>query len=439
MLIKCICFINRYCLTLLISSFGYGGMGSYLNGYGATNRALSGAGVAFAEDSMVMAINPAGIIDLKGGGWVIGSVFLSSKQVAYTDKFSGENKSDGGFVFAPGRREAEPDSPGEIDGIFPIVYAAMHSQLDKRNAIGIVLYGNGGVNINYKAFDNQNCPSNTPQSGYFCFGDLGSDIVQIFISPTWSHEINQNLSIGISPELIYQSIEINGFEMFSPISSRPNKISNNGHSESFGYGVKIGGTLKINNKLTAGLTMQSKGYMQKHKEYSGLLAEHGDLDVASYLQYGIAWKMSPLLTFLVDYQRIYFSNINSYANSGQSSGRYGDGDGPGFGWGDLSVIKLGIHYRVNKELSLRAGYSDVHREPINKEEVLNNIITTAVFDQRYNMGGSWIFFNKTNTLDLTINYVPSQKVRGSNPFSGDQYITLSNELFTIDIGWRKTF
>ncbi|MDF1690768.1 MAG: outer membrane protein transport protein [Zhongshania sp.] len=426
------------CQLLAISASTHAGLGSYLNGAGATNRALSGAGVAFAEDSMVIATNPAGILSLEKDGWVLGSIFLSAGQTAYANTPAANSQTNGAFVFAPGQRRAEPDVPAEVHGVFPVPFGAIHHRVDERNAIGLAVYGNGGININYKAFDNPNCPANTPQQGYLCFGDTGSDIAQIFIAPTWSHQLNERLRIGISPELIYQTIEVNGFQLFSPASSAPDKLSNNGHSQSFGYGIKAGASLAINNKLTAGLTLQSKGYMQKHQEYRGLLAEQGDLDIAPYLHYGLAWQANPSLTVLVDYQRIYFSKVKAYANSGSAPGLYGDDNGPGFGWSDLSVLKLGLHYRVDEQITLRFGYSDVHKKPLNQQEIINNLISTAVFDEHYNAGISWSF-NKIDTIDLTFNYVPKQTINGNNPLASGQQITLSNKLASVDVAWRKAF
>jgi long-chain fatty acid transport protein len=420
------------------SNFTHAGLGSYLNGAGTNNRARSGAGVAFAEDAMVIATNPAGAVQLKKDQWLVGSIFLTAKQTANASEVNPATAPPGAFALAPGKREAEPDVPAEIDGIFPIPFGAITQRLDAKNAIGLAIYGNGGININYKAFDNPGCPPGTPAQGYLCFGDAGSDIAQIFIAPTWSHQVNDRLSIGISPELIYQTIELNGYQLFAPASARPDKLSNNGHSSSFGYGLKLGANLQASDSLSLGLSLQSRGYMQKHKEYAGLLAEQGDLDIAPFIQFGLAWQATNKLHFLVDFQRIYFSNINAYGNAGNAPGRYGDDNGPGFGWSDLSVIKLGVHYQYNNRLTLRLGMSDVIREPVSQQQVLNNLNTTPVFDQRINAGVSWVL-DKKNTLDLAINYIPKQDITGENPQFPGQEITLSNQLFSVDIGWRRAF
>lgn len=414
------------------------GLGSYLNGAGANNRALSGAGTAFAEDGMVMAINPAGAVSLPHDGWGIGSIFLSARQTAKVDEVDLNTAPPGAFPLAPGSREAEPDVPAEIGGIFPVPFGAIHKRVDDDTTIGLVVYGNGGININYKAFDNPNCPPGTPGQGYFCFGDTGSDIAQVFIAPTWSHQVNSRLRVGISPELIYQTIEINGFQLFGPASARPDKLSNNGHSNSFGYGIKLGASVDITDSLSGGIALQSKGYMQKHKEYAGLLPEQGNLDIPANIQFGFAWQASKKLTVLVDYQRIYFSNVGAFGNPGNAAGRYGDDNGPGFGWDDLTAIKAGIHYQASDSLTLRLGYTDVLQEPLRRSEVVTNLLSTAVFDQRYNAGLSWKL-NNTTSVDIALNIVPKQTITGENPRFPGQKVTLSNEIYSIDIGWRRLF
>lgn len=420
-----------------VSSHAIAGLGSYLNGAGTNNRALSGAGVAFAEDGMVMATNPAGLASLTRDGWQIGSIFLTAEQTAYASDVSAGSSPSGGLVIAPGKRTAEPDVPAEIEGVFPIPFGAIHRRIDERHAMGLVFYGNGGININYKTFDNPNCPQGTPQQGYLCFGDTGSDIAQLFISPTWAYTANEHLRLGLSPTVIYQTIEINGFSIFAPASRAPDKLSNNGHSGSIGYAVKAGADLDFSDTLRAGLTVQSRGRMQKHSEYAGLLAEQGSLDVAPYIQSGIAWQASATLTLLADFQRIYFSKVKSLANPGNAPGRYGDRDGPGFGWDDLTVIKLGLHYRASDHTTLRLGFADIQRKPFGRDQVLNNLVSTAVFDERINMGLSRTMAK--GTFDIALNYVPKKKITGVNPGVPDQTITLSNTLFSLDIGWRQGF
>ena len=425
-------------LFTLQSSFSMAGLGSYLNGAGANNRALSGAGVAFAEDGMVMAVNPAGLVLLEENQWQVGALLLTAHQSAKATEVNPATAPPGAFPLAPGKRSAEPDVPAEVEHVFPIPFGSMYRRIDDRNSVGVVVYGNGGININYQAFDNPSCPPGTPGRGYLCFGDTASDIAQVFIAPTWSHAVNDRLRLGISPELIYQTIEINGFQIFAPASAQPDRLSNNGHSGSFGYGVKLGGSFNVRDDLIFGLTLQSRGYMQKQDEYAGLLAEQGSLDIPPYLQFGLAWKIKPKLTLMADFQRIYFSKVKAYANPGNAPGRYGDDNGPGFGWGDIAAVKFGIHYQFSPTVTLRFGATDVVRKPYGSEEVVSNLVSSAVFDERINGGFSWAF-GEGSILDVAINYVPKQELSGENPRFPGQIITTSNRLFSLDVGWRRQF
>ena len=418
----------------LASPPAFAAIGTFLNGWGANNRALAGAGVAFAEDPMVIAVNPAGLLGLQKQTLNVGSSFLRSEQSFRAEDVDTSTAPPGAFAFAPGKRWAEHDVPAEVERVFPIPFAAANWRLNDSNAVGLAIYGNGGLNSNFKAFDNPNCPTGTPQQGYFCFGDVGSDIAQVFISPTWAHEINDKLVLGVSPAIIYQTIEVRGYKLFANRSSDPQNISNNGHSSSWGYALKLGATIEITDTVKFGITGQTRGRMQKHDEYAGLLPEQGSLDVAPYLQTGVSWQLSPRTSVMLDYQRIYFSKINALGNSGFSAGFYGDDNGPGFGWKNSRTWKLGLHHQVNDRLTLRLGAAD-NNDLVSNTEMVNNFVSAALFDEQFTIGTSW----KTlagNVLDFSFNYTTRQKLSGENPLFPGQKISSENGLYTLDIGWR---
>lgn len=413
-------------------------VGSFLNGSGANSRALAGAGAAFADDGMSMAINPANLVSLEGAEWQFGATFLTSQQYVDASEVDGSLVPPGGLVIAPGKRKAEPDVPAEVNGVFPIPFGAIYRRLDENNALGLVIYGNGGININYKSFANDQCPPGTPGQGYLCFGTTGSDISQFFIAPTWAHRVNDSLQIGISPALIFQTLEISGFQIFSQASSRPEKLSNKGHSNVFGGALKLGMSVKIRENLRLGLGAQSRGYMAEHDEYSGLLPEHGDLDVPPYFQVGLSWKITPSVTLLSDFQRIYFSEVKAFANPSASPELYGDENGPGFGWRDASIVKLGLHVNLDERLTARFGFADVTRLPILKEEILANMVSLGIFDTQLAAGLTWKW-DKRNALDIAVHSSLRQTIHGVNPGVPEQKLKMANEVFTLDIGWRKQF
>lgn len=303
--------------------------------------------------------------------------------------------------------------------------------------MGLAVYGNGGININYKDFDNPTCPPNSQGRGLLCFGETGSDIAQAFIAPAYARQLTPWLRLGITPLLVIQSFEIRGLAGFSPFSRDPSRLSNNGHDIALGYGGKVGLQAQLLDSLALGLVAQSRLYMEEHDKYAGLIAEQGDLDGPAYLQIGLAWDVTSRLTLLADVQRHYFSKIPGYANPSDAPGRYGDDDGPGFGWDDIPIYKVALRYQPSSRWVFRAGFSD-NEYPVSKDDALANFLANAIFEEQYTAGLSYSP-SQSNSFDLTMTYQPAQRIISENPFFPGQEIQQTNALLTVDVGWRRNF
>ncbi|MDN5873691.1 MAG: outer membrane protein transport protein [Sinobacteraceae bacterium] len=418
--------------------------GSNLNGWGTSARAYAGAGVALAEDPMVMANNPAGLVALSGRHFQIGATFLHSAQSFDATRVPLQMGMTPPGALTPQRREADPDVPAEIHDIFPVPFAALSWRLDDRNAVGLAIYGNGGININYKRFDNPSCPATTPQSGILCFGTTGSDIAQLFISPVYARQVNDWLRVGVAPLLVLQTVEIRGLRSLAPASSDPEHLTNEGHDLAVGYGVKLGVQAQILDNLAAGLTVQSRLYIDEHESYAGLLAEHGDLDGPAYFQVGLAWEPIENWTLLLDYQRIYFSEVAAFGNPTDAPAPtagpeqlYGGDDGPGFGWDDIPMIKVGLRYQPSPHWVFRAGYAD-NSPPIEDEDALANFLSNAIYEEHFGAGLTW-HPSPHNSFDLTLVVVPEQTSVAPNPRFPSQKIKQTNSITTVGLSWKRGF
>lgn len=430
----------------LCGTAAWGSNGSNLNGWGTSARAYAGAGVALAEDPMVMANNPAGLVALAGQRFQLGATFLYSEQSFDASSFPPPMGMlpPGAFPLTPQRREAEPDVAAEVHDVFPVPFGALSWRLDPRNAVGLVVYGNGGINVNYKSFNNPTCPASTPQSGILCFGTTGSDIAQLFVSPTYARQVNDWLRLGVAPLLVVQSIEIRGLRAFAPASSDPEHLTNEGHDFAFGYGVKLGLQAQLLDNLAFGLTVQSRLYIDEHDGYAGLLAEHGDLDGPAYFQVGLAWEPIDDWTLLLDYQRIYFSEVEAFANPtnppnpmAPPAQLYGGDDGPGFGWDDIPMIKLGLRYQPSPQWIFRAGYAD-NEPPVEDEDALANFLSNAIYEEHFAAGLTWRA-DAQNRFDVTLVVVPEQTSVAPNPRFPSQTITQTNSITTLDVSWKREF
>ena len=71
-------------------------------------------------------------------------------------------------------------------------------------------------------------------------GKLGVDLQQLVVTSTAAYTFSEQHSIGVSPLLVHQKFKACGLQAFTPMSSEPSKLSNNGYSSSTGVGVQFG-------------------------------------------------------------------------------------------------------------------------------------------------------------------------------------------------------
>ena len=82
-------------------------------------------------------------------------------------------------------------------------------QLSPQLAVGVAVYGNGGMNTNYGT-----SPFTTLGQGA-SIGSGGVDLSQLFISPSLAWKINENHALGIALNLAYQRFKIEGVQPFA--------------------------------------------------------------------------------------------------------------------------------------------------------------------------------------------------------------------------------
>ena len=80
---------------------------------------------------------------------------------------------------------------------------------------------------------------------------------------------------------------------------------------------------------------------------------------------------------MVDYKHIFYSKIPSVGNSSAIPLPFGASGGPGFGWHDVDVFKIGAEWRASPAWTLRAGYAH-NTNPIKSTDVTLNIIAPGV-------------------------------------------------------------
>ncbi len=391
--------------------------GYFSHGYGTINKGMAGAGSALSQDSIAAATNPAGMAFI--GNRIDGGVEVFSPRREYS--VEGNPQQGDMLPLTPGTYESSQNG-------FAIPHFGFNRQLNDEHSFGVSVFANGGMNTEY--------PSTN--GGPFYGGRTGVNMEQLFIAPTWSWQFADNQAIGISPVFAYQRFEAKGLQNFAPFSSDPAAVSDRGTDDAWGYGYQIGWQGEITDTLRGGVSWRNILKMDELDKYRGLFAEQGDFDIPQMFNAGIAWSGIRNHWFLLDVQHIRYSEINSVGNPllpNLMTAPLGDDQGAGFGWDDVTVVKLGWQWQQTPEHAWRAGVS-YGESPISDEDVLFNILAPGVQEWHFT-GGFTRSLSENLQLSAMAFYSPAKEVTGANPLAADQ--TISLEMYQVgasaSIGW----
>jgi len=399
-------------------------------GFGTTNKGLAGAGVALPQDSLAAATNPAGMVRLGERLDLGAAVFLPNRRFVARD--------DGNPPPFPSIPTGRYDSKNDI---FLVPAFGWNHRLNDRSTIGVSIGGNGGMNTEYDVAVWQNfAPPGVASK------PTGVDLGQVFMGLSYAYQITPQHSLGIMPILAYQRFKAEGLEPFdNPAASvSPGHVTNRDYDNSWGYGARIGWLGQVTPRLSLGLSYQTKLYMSKFDKYRGLFAEQGNFDIPATLAAGLAFKATPSLTLLFDYQRIYYgdvkalhnsNNINPFANPAL---RMGADDGLGFGWDDQDIYKFGVQWEYSPELTLRAGYSHA-TQVFDNAQALFNILAPATIRDHASLGLTYRF-NPKNAISVAYTHAFKEKVEGQNTiFTGPQTGYVEMDQDGVEISWNHWF
>lgn len=392
--------------------------GYFSHGYGMKAKGMGGAATTNTEDAFGGANNPA------------------------TMAFAGNRFELGVELFSPPREASRSGSLSGLNGtsesdsnLFPVPELGYNHMLNPNLALGVTVYGNGGMNTDYPAlggvFGNTNLLGGQ--------GSLGVDLAQLIVAPTLAFKVAPNHAIGVSPLLGYQRFAATGLQAFSVVSSSPGNLTDRGHDSAFGYGVRIGYVGKITPTVTIGAAYASKMNFEEFDKYRGLFAEQGDFDIPENYNLGISWQSTPSVRLALDYQRINYNDVDSVGNSISQllvSGQpLGSNRGPGFGWENINVWKLGMEYKYSPKWTFRAGYSHSDN-PIKSSEVVFNILAPAVVENHATVGFT---YTVVPNQEMTMFYMHAFKndVTGADvPFGGTDRIQIYQNAVGFQYSWK---
>ena len=396
--------------------------GYFLGGYGALQSSLAGAGVANPSDAMTQTLNPAGLVDVDRQFNIGVSAFAPSR---------GYDASNTGFV-APGSHSSSIP-------LFLIPNMAYTQPIDATSSWGVAVFGNGGMNTDYRGVANlaPGCLGPQPGQGVFCGGKAGVNLSQGFLQATYAKRFG-DFSFGISPVLAMQVFSAEGLGAFAGNSAYAPSMQNPGADLSEGVGLRAGAEWRTAPNFRIGIAGATPTYMTKFSKYKGLFADQGSFDIPGFITAGIAYDAVPALTLMADYKHIFYSNVAAVGNSSQVAAQFGSTGGPGFGWRDVDVIAFGAEWRAMPKLTLRAG-AEFNTNPVTSRNVTLNILAPGVTTSQYSAGLSYRV-TANSSLDLAAYYAANGGASGPVPVAqggGNVKLSLSETMVTL--GWTYHF
>jgi long-chain fatty acid transport protein len=394
--------------------------GYFADGYGSKGQGEGGVGIALPQDALAAASNPAGIafvgdrLDL-GLTW-----FLPQRSAQIVGNAFGADASYSG------------------DGLedFFIPEFGYTKQLSNDLAAGVAIYGNGGLNTDYES---------NPYARFGAAGSAGVNLEQLFITPSvaWRPAADQSLGVGLN--IAYQRFSAHGIGFFGGFSSSPANVSDQGTDTSIGAGLRLGWTGSLAPGLTAGATWASKVH-GGFGNYRGLFADGGQFDVPDDYGVGLAYRPASAWTLAADVQRINYSHVAAVGDQIApllQGVALGASNGPGFGWDNITVFKLGASFSLGPATVLRAGYTH-SGQPVPGSQTFFNILAPGVVQDTFTLGFTQSFAG--GELSGFFAYAPSKTVSGSGSIppgfppagfgGGEANVSLKETILGISYGWK---
>ncbi len=402
---------------LLTAGAAHATNGYFSHGYGLKASGMGGVATALAQDSFGGANNPASMV------WA-------------------GSRMDMGLTWFRPTRDAErsgsamPTLNGKVDSdrenwLMPEF--GYNKMINPDLSLGVSVYGNGGMNTTYPQ-GNFNCGGGA--ANLLCgSGTLGVNMMQLIVAPTVSYKLNERHSLGVSALLAYQRFSAQGIQSFDnapgfpPFTGAPGSVTNRGTDTAFGAGVRVGYMGRLSDQVAVGASYASKVRMGRFDKYKGLFAGGGDFDIPSNYSIGVAFTPNPDWTIALDYGRINYSDVASVGNASMPLAPLGAPNGPGFGWRDINVVKIGVAWQMNPKWTLRAGYNHGDN-PIRPADVTFNILAPGVVTTHYTLGFTYAN-SKDSEITGALMVAPRQSVSGASLFNGFMGGAAGNERISM--------
>ncbi|NCA83537.1 MAG: hypothetical protein EOM72_12480 [Opitutae bacterium] len=329
-------------LLLAILPMAHATEGVNLIGIGPRQQGAAGAGVAAAQDSTWLILNPAGLADLQPGVDASFQVFGPSRTIESTAN--------------PGAGKQKDDSVFYI----PSLSAAFALGQNRNQFFGVGLYGASGMGVDY----------DQPRVG-FSEGDTRTELAIAKLTATYARSFDNGLRIGAGPVLVFGRFRT---DMETSQTGPPSAPAPDDWNDATGIGAIVGANQRINDRLRIGASYVSEQFMEDYGDYGRLFAD--SLDLPQQVTAGLAYKWVDDVEIALDYRWIGWGQLDTFGDQ--------------FGWEDQQIVKAGATWTATARLTLRAGISHGN-SPIGRKDVFANALFPAIMETHLAGGASYRF------------------------------------------------
>lgn len=382
---------------------------------------MAGTGVAFPQDSLAAAYNPAGMAEVGdrldvGLNW---AHFVGDTRV-HGNSFPGVN---GRFNAFRTRNFFSPDI-----GINQVIGC------DGKFSIGLSIFNREQSKTSY-------------HKPFVLLGTskLGLEYVSEQFSTTFAYRVTNCLDVGLSIDYHLQRLKVNGIENFanSQRSIFPGRVTNKGYNYSQGVGVTLGALWYINPCLAVGATYTPETHMGRFYRYKGFLAHRGKFNLPPLYSIGIAVRPWDCLTLAFDIQYQDWTRNKALHNPlihNNTIEKLGSDHGPGFGWRARTFYRVGVNWDAWEDITLRAGYRHASTPIRPSQTVVNQLTLEPVLQDVLSVGGTYRMCR--NEFSGYFIYGFEHTIHGKNsippPFGGGN-ADLRVQVYVMGVSWGYLF
>lgn len=389
---------------------------------------MAAIGIAYPQDAYAGAYNPAGIVDVGDRIDASAAWIQDHGHAKLTDNLfpaPGINSTYNSF-----RTKDIYNADFGINKTFCSEYCGEYWSY----SVGLVVYNRDFQKTTY-----------TRPIPILGTSKQGGEYLHQTIAPLFAVRINDCHSIGVSLDIHLQRAKIDGAQNFDTpaYTVSPGHVTNKGYSYSSGVGATFGWKWDITQCFNVGLTYRTKNTMRRFHKYRGFFAQRGRLNVPEKWGAGLAFKFRPDTTVAFDVEWINWGNVKSLHNPLLHNGTLellGTTKGPGFGAPNQTFYRVGLDYRFNEYLTLRAGYRHTNCFVRRSQTAINVFTCDTVKD--YITFGATYAWNVCNEFSFFYAHGFNNLVRGRNSiplaFGGGEG-SLKESKIALGLSWGYQF